>query len=146
MSIKHDIRAFMLNTTTVTVVCSTRIYANTRPQNDPLPALVISYVGDDPAHYLTSAAPHDCVTLQMDCMGSIEEDADSLADAVRSAFDGLGAGTVTIGPGASQIGSVTRGNRIDLQDPDPAGRDQYVHRACVDYEILYGLSVPSPTT
>lgn len=90
MSIEQGLKEHLAAATAVTDIVSTRIYPNVRPQESALPALVYTRLPGTRETQMSGPAPMVKVRIQVDCWHNSYAGVKTLADAVRTALNGVG--------------------------------------------------------
>jgi hypothetical protein len=88
MSARAVIKSLLEASAGVAALAGSRIYAATRPEGDPLPALVLSVISDAPMPPIRSypAGPDPCMArIQASCLAASAADAESLKAAAVAA-------------------------------------------------------------
>ena len=89
---EESFRAYLLATSAVTDICSTRINFGTHPQGQALPAIVLNTVDDADGHTLIGPDGLSQGRVQADCYATTYGGAKLLSRAVRAALDGYSGG------------------------------------------------------
>lgn len=113
------------------LVDGTRVYPGSRPQGDPLPGIVVTWISGAPIYTDDGETDLASARVQIDCWGETYSSAKDVAQAVRaslSAFQGT-------------VSSVTFQNILieDERDDREAGLNdaQYLYRTNIDFIIWY---------
>lgn len=89
MSIASDLRAFLLEDSTLAGLVSERIYPDVLPQNPTLPAITFGWAGGMRFHHLTGASGLSGPRIQFDCWATTYLGAEAVYEALRLALDGF---------------------------------------------------------
>ena len=89
MSLETGLRAALLADGTVSGLVGTRVYPEVMPHDVTYPAISYQRVSTVRTQFLTGVDDFTQVRLQVDCWASSYADAKSLANAVKSAIDGV---------------------------------------------------------
>jgi hypothetical protein len=128
MDMQEALRALIVADSAVAAIAGTRVYWGVRPQDKPLPAIVLQTVSDPRPQHLKGFETFRGTRVQADCLAATFAQARALAEAVIAA---------AIGPAAQ--GGVTF-QRGDADGPRDLGEDTangYVHNQSVDLLIRH---------
>jgi hypothetical protein len=117
----------------ITAICSTRIYVTKAPQKADLPHVIITQMGSEENPSLDGASGQlRFVTFDIDCKSKTSLQAESLGNAVRTFLDDYSgiAGSYT-------IGAVIMNDESCDYEPPTDGSDVGVHVVTLDVEIQY---------
>lgn len=85
--IEQDIITSLGGDSTLTALVGSRIYPLSRPQGDPLPAIVYQRIATTPLNSINGFSRLDAVRIQFSCYAKTLLAAKELAEALRSAMD-----------------------------------------------------------
>lgn len=114
---EEELRALILANTDVQAIASDRVYFGTRPQGDPLPAVVLNTIADAEGYHMQG---RNCLSegrVQVDCYAVTYGEAKLLSRAVRALLSGYREGPFR---GIFHIG--TRDGREDRADDEVTER------------------------
>lgn len=117
----------------VTAICSTRIYPYTIPQKPDgsgYPAATITVISNEPSDTKTEASTLDAWRVQIDCYAKTALSALQLDNAIRAAIDRF-RGTVTVtGDAAYFVDGIRYENTNEIMEPE-----KDIFRRSTDYQI-----------
>lgn len=117
---------------TVTALCSTRIYPLTIPQTTPLPAVRIVTVANEPSDTKTGASTLDAIRVQIDSYAASMLTAQQLDEEIRDAIDRYrGSVTVTGTGGATYF---VDGIRFESRN-ETMEEEKDIFRISADYQV-----------
>jgi hypothetical protein len=141
MSIKAALASHLEHSVVVSAIAEGRVYRGIARRTAKMPRIVFTQISGVPARHLSAVSGLKQAMFQIDCWGSTEEEADDLADAVRSALDQyqgtLGHGKYT----ASGATVFISGPRDDFSPPTDAGRVEKF-RALLEAVVWYRETLP----
>ena len=118
---------------TITSICSTRIYVGKAPEQATLPHVIITQLGSEENGSIDGLSGRTrFVTFDIDCKSKTSVQAEALANAVRVFLDDY-TGTA----GAFTIGAVLMNGESDDYEAPTDGSDIGVHVVTLDCEIQY---------
>lgn len=133
---KSGLVALLSAETTITAICSTRIYIGKAPQTAAFPHVIITQMGSEENVSLDGASGQlRFLTFDIDCKAKTSVQAESLANAVRIFLDDY-SGTA----GSYTIGAVMLNDESDDYEPPQDGSDVGVHVVTLDFEIQYNVT------
>lgn len=118
---------------TITAICSTRIYVNRAPQKAAFPHVIITQMGSEENTSLDGASGQlRFLDFDIDCKAKSSVSAEALANAVRVYIDDYSgtAGTFT-------IGAVIMNDESDDYEPPEDGSDVGVFVVTLDLTIQF---------
>lgn len=118
------------------------IYPLQAPQGSRVPFIVLDQVSDSPEYELQGESGLSRLTAQVDCYGKNYAEADDLADKVRNRLSGNGPVLLNETVYCNKA-TLIRNNK--LVEPREEGSDEQVHRVSMDFELVYGRTVPDFT-
>ena len=121
---------------TITAICSTRVYIGKAPQTAAFPHIIITQMGSAENVSLDGASGAlRFLTFDIDCKAKTSVQAESLGNAVRTYLDDFSgtAGTYT-------IGAVIMNDESDDYEPPQDGSDVGVHVVTLDLDVQYSTS------
>ena len=121
---------------TVTSICSTRIYIVKAPQTAAFPHVIITQMGSEENVSLDGASGQlRFLTFDIDCKAKTSVQAEALANAVRIFLDDY-SGTA----GNYTIGAVIINDESDDYEPPQDGSDVGVYVVTLDFEVQYNVT------
>ena len=118
---------------TITSICSTRVYIGKAPQTAAFPHIIITQMGSEENVSLDGASGAlRFLTFDIDCKAKTSVQAESLGNAVRAYLDDF-SGTA----GSYTIGAVIMNDESDDYEPPQDGSDVGVHVVTLDVDIQY---------
>jgi hypothetical protein len=141
MSIKTALASHLTHSVAVEAHAEGRVYSVLARSKAGMPRIVFTQIGGDPARHLSAVSGLKRAIFQIDCWGSTVDEADDLADAVRSALDQYQG---TLGHGKHTASNATvfiNGPRDDFAPPTDGGRVKKF-RALLEAVIWYSETLP----
>jgi hypothetical protein len=130
---KAGLVSLLSGESTITAICSTRIYVGKAPQKAALPHIVITQLGSEENTSLDGLSGRTrFLTFDIDCKSQTSVQAESLANAVRVFLDDY-----TGAAGSYTIGAVLMNDEADDYEAPTDGSDIGVHVVTLDCEIQY---------
>jgi hypothetical protein len=141
MSIKTALASHLVHSVAVSAHSEERVYSVLARSKARMPRIVFTQISGEPARHLSAPSGLKQTMFQIDCWGSTPDEADNLADAVRSALDQyqgvLGHGKHT----ATGVTVFISGPRDDFAPPADGGRVKKF-RALLEAVIWYRETLP----
>lgn len=106
-----------------------------------MPYITVDQIGDDPEYELSGESGQSRLSVQVDCYAEDYVRAAELGGLVRNRLSGY-RGLLDDTTWCSKV-TMVRSNTFSEGAED--GGDNYVFRASMDFEIVYGRSVPDFT-
>lgn len=138
MSLRDDIRTYLLTQTPITNLVGQRVFSSNIPQREDYPAISIVRITGGHAHMLSGGAGFAEPTVQVDAWADTSTVCESIAEALRGELQGF-RGTM----GSTTVRAVVLQNEIDLSEEPSDGSDAWVYRITQDYYINYEISIPT---
>lgn len=141
MSIKTALASHLTHSVTVSAQAEGRVYSVLARSKAGMPRIVFTQISGDPARHLSAPSGLTRAMFQIDCWGSTVDEADDLAEAVRSALDQYQG---TLGNGKNTVSAATvfiSGPRDDFAPPTDGGRVRKF-RALLEAVIWYSETLP----
>ena len=85
MKAEQAIYALLNSSTVLTALVTNRIYLDTRPEADPLPAVVFELISDRQDNACLGEPEKATARIQVNCLGQMAEDAVNVREAVKTA-------------------------------------------------------------
>lgn len=144
MSIRDDLRTYLLTKSGITGLVDQRVHPGFVPQGRELPCLCLLTVSDVPLHVMEGEAGLSVARVQVTCWAETALAAGQLENAVRNAIDGFPS-TPPAAMGSSTVQHVMKLDTSDIPE-DAAGNEQIKrHGVRADYEVAYVLANPTFT-
>lgn len=143
MSVESAIYSHLSGVVAVTALVSTRIYPNVAPQGVTLPYIVQQRVSRRGFPNLAGSSGMVRQRHQLDCFATTQASIDTIVTALRTALDGWR--NTAMGTESLNVLSITLEDARDSYQAPSDGSDIGVHRASLDFIVLYGETIPSPT-
>ncbi len=131
MSVQHDLRSFIVARPAVATLTN-RVVRNEFPQTNQLPAVRYQRTGANDDVTQDGAGGLTETVFVIDCFGTTQDQADSLADAVRTALRGY-AGTM----GATTVRAIFIRDTADDYTPFPEGSDLFIPFTSMDAHVWH---------
>jgi len=130
---KSGLVSLLSGESTVTAICSTRIYVGKAPQKALLPHVIITQMGSEENGSIDGASGQlRFLTFDIDCKSKTSVQAEQLANAVRTFLDDY-SGTA----GDYTIGAVIMNDESDDYEPPTDGSDVGVHVVTLDLDVQF---------
>jgi hypothetical protein len=130
---KSGLVSLLSGESTVTAICSTRIYVGKAPQKALLPHVIITQMGSEENGSIDGASGQlRFLTFDVDCKSKTSVQAEQLANAVRAFLDDY-SGTA----GDYTIGAVIMNDESDDYEPPADGSDVGVHVVTLDLDVQF---------
>ena len=130
---KSGLVSLLSSESTITAICSTRIYVGKAPQKAALPHIIITQMGSEENTSIDGASGQlRFLTFDIDCKAKTSVQAESLSNAVRVFLDDY-SGTA----GSYTIGAVLMNGEADDYESPTDGSDVGVHVVTLDFEVQY---------
>lgn len=144
MSLK-SVKTYLANSVNIIAVTANDrdngIYPLQAPQGSTPPYIVIDQVSDSPEYQLSGESGMKRLTAQVDCYGRNYYEANDLGDKVGNRLSGY-RGLLDDSVWCSKA-TIIRNNK--LVEPAEEGSDEQIHRVSMDFELVYGSTVPDFT-
>lgn len=120
----------------ITAICSTRIYMTKAPQRAAFPHVILTQMGSEENVSVDGGSGQlRFLTFDIDCKAKTAAAAESLGNAVRVFLDDF-SGTA----GSYTIGAVLMNGEADDYEPPTDGSDTGVYTVTLDVEIQYSTT------
>jgi hypothetical protein len=139
MSIRSDLRNYLVSKTGITNLIASRIYPVRRPQAVTGDSICFWRTSGDHDHNLTGSSGTAIPSFAIDVLSDDYTRADAIAEAVRQVMQGF-AGTM----GTTVVKSVILVDEQDGYDDPADGSDKLTYRIALLYRIRYTESKPTP--
>ena len=139
MSIRTDLRTYLLSKTGITTLIGQRIFACRRPQNVTGDALCFWRTSGGHDHNLQGSSGTAIPTFALEVLSTDYMAADTIAEAVRQAMQGF-SGSM----GSTVVKSVILADEQDGFDESEKSDDETTFRIALLYQIRYTESKPTP--
>lgn len=130
--IEEALIPFLRNRETVAGMAGSRIHHNARPQDGPLPAIVVHRTSGPRERVLRGRVPLAHPRIQIDCMALTAKEAQTLADLVRKSIEDFHG---TMGTYTVQVITVDD-DQDDYVEPEHAD-EKGIHVTSLDAVIWY---------
>lgn len=140
----HSVKTFLEDSTAIADLLQDRLYPLRAPQATEFPYIVLDQISDSPEYELAGESGQSRLTAQVDCYARGKSGfflAKRLGDAVRNRLSGY-RGLLDETVWASKA-TMVRNNSLEEDASD--GSDYPIHRVSMDFEIVYGRTVPDFT-
>ena len=137
MTIKSALASYLKSKPELVALVSDRIWPVALPQKKPRPAITYRRLPSGHDHTLTSSAGTSLATFRIASYGDSYEDADLVAEAVRSVMQGFSGVFVS-----TKVNSVVLGDESDDFFEPQDGSSLGVYVVNLDFRIRYAESIP----
>lgn len=137
-----SVKTFLAASANIANLVADKLYPLQAPQKAALPYIVLDKVSDSPEYELQGESGKSRLVAQVECYGRTYYEASEVAAAVRNRLSGYGPGLLDDTVYCSKA-TIVRDN--ELVEPREEGSDEQTHRVSMDYEIVYGRTVPDFT-
>jgi len=135
MSVRSDVRTYLLAQSGISDLVGTRIYPGVLPQGATRPAVEMHVISRTHVQHLQGIQAAGTVRFQFDVSAETQLAADAVAEAIVAAFRSLAASPATIGA-ATYVGDLEIQGPRDTSEPPDDGSDAWTYGASLDV-ILY---------
>lgn len=130
MNISGILYTILAAESTVTAICSTRIYPLTIPQTAALPAVRLTTIAVEPYDTKTGASTLDALRVQIDCYAKTMLACQQLEEAVRGAIDRYRGSVAVTGDATYFVDGVRFETRNETME-----EEKDVFRISADYQV-----------
>lgn len=138
MSIRSDLRTYLLSNTEITDLVGQRIFPCRRPQNVTGDAICFWRTSGDHDHNLTGSSGTAIPTFAIEVLSTTYLTADAIAEAVRQVMQGFRGDM-----GTTEVKTVILADEQDGFDENDKGDDVATYRIALLYRIRYTESKPA---
>lgn len=133
---KSGLVALLSTESTITAICSTRVYVSKAPEKALLPYVIITQMSSEENASLDGASGKlRFITFDIDCKSKTSVQAESLGNAVRTFIQDY------FGPaGNYTIGAVIMNDESDSYEPPQDGSDVGVHVVTLDLDVQFNIA------
>jgi hypothetical protein len=140
MSVKSDLRAFILNDAAIAAIISTRCYSFPAPQKDKeYPYLMLSRIFENPGRNLVAPNERYRESWQIDCYAETDDAAESLKELVRERVDVCAPFTM----GSYSVLNMFVEDSADLSELELKGGEDGIYRKQMEL-IIIRKKTPNP--
>jgi hypothetical protein len=133
---KSGLVSLLSSESTITAICSTRIYIGKAPQTASFPHVIITQMGTNENVSLDGASGKlRFITFDIDCKSKTSVQAESLGNAVRTFIQDY-----TGAAGNFTIGAVIMNDESDGYEPPDDGSDVGVHVVTLDLDVQFNIA------
>lgn len=133
---KSGLVSLLSSESTITAICSTRIYIGKAPQTASFPHVIITQMGTNENVSLDGASGKlRFITFDIDCKSKTSVQAESLGNAVRTFIQDY-----TGSAGNFTIGAVIMNDESDSYEPPDDGSDVGVHVVTLDLDVQFNIA------
>ncbi len=130
---KGGLVALLSAESTITAICSTRVYVGKAPQTAAFPHIILTQMGSEENGTLDGASGQlRFLTFDADCKARTSVQAEALGNAVRTFLDDYSGAA-----GSYTIGAVVMNDESDDYEPPQDGSDVGVHVVTLDFDVQY---------
>ena len=138
MSVLTAVYAKTVADATITAIIGTRCYPDVAPTSSALPYVVIQQITKTHEHNMTAATGIARTHLQVDVYGATRSATETLADAIRTEWDGYRGTT-----GSVVMRSAIIESERDAWDWIGAGNEDVTHRTVMELYVWHAETVPT---
>jgi hypothetical protein len=132
---KSGLVALLSTESTITAICSTRVYVSKAPEKALLPYVIITQMSSEENPSLDGASGKlRFITFDIDCKSKTSVQAESLGNAVRTFIQDY-----TGAAGNYTIGAVIMNDESDSYEPPQDGSDVGVHVVTLDLDVQFNI-------
>ena len=133
---KSGLVALLSTESTITAICSTRVYVSKAPEKALLPYIIITQMSSEENPSLDGASGKlRFITFDIDCKSKTSVQAESLGNAVRTFIQDY-----TGAAGNYTIGAVIMNDESDSYEPPQDGSDVGVHVVTLDLDVQFNIA------
>lgn len=133
---KSGLVALLSTESTITAICSTRVYVSKAPEKALLPYVIITQMSSEENPSLDGASGKlRFITFDIDCKSKTSVQAESLGNAVRTFIQDY-----TGAAGNYTIGAVIMNDESDSYEPPEDGSDVGVHVVTLDLDVQFNIA------
>ena len=133
---KSGLVALLSTESTITAICSTRVYVSKAPEKALLPYFIITQMSSEENPSLDGASGKlRFITFDIDCKSKTSVQAESLGNAVRTFIQDY-----TGAAGNYTIGAVIMNDESDSYEPPEDGSDVGVHVVTLDLDVQFNIA------
>jgi len=133
---KSGLVALLSTESTITAICSTRVYVSKAPEKALLPYVIITQMSSEENASLDGASGKlRFITFDIDCKSKTSVQAESLGNAVRTFIQDY-----TGAAGNFTIGAVIMNDESDSYEPPEDGSDVGVHVVTLDLDVQFNIA------
>ena len=133
---KSGLVALLSTESTITAICSTRVYVSKAPEKALLPYVIITQMSSEENPSLDGASGKlRFITFDIDCKSKTSVQAESLGNAVRTFIQDY-----TGAAGNYTIGAVIMNDESDSYEPPQDGSDVGVHVVTLDLDVQFNIA------
>ena len=133
---KSGLVALLSTESTITAICSTRVYVSKAPEKALLPYVIITQMSSEENPSLDGASGKlRFITFDIDCKSKTSVQAESLGNAVRTFIQDY-----TGSAGNYTIGAVIMNDESDSYEPPEDGSDVGVHVVTLDLDVQFNIA------
>lgn len=133
---KSGLVALLSTESTITAICSTRVYVSKAPEKALLPYVIITQMSSEENPSLDGASGKlRFITFDIDCKSKTSVQAESLGNAVRTFIQDY-----TGAAGNFTIGAVIMNDESDSYEPPQDGSDVGVHVVTLDLDVQFNIA------
>ena len=133
---KSGLVALLSTESTITAICSTRVYVSKAPEKALLPYVIITQMSSEENPSLDGASGKlRFITFDIDCKSKTSVQAESLGNAVRTFIQDY-----TGSAGNYTIGAVVMNDESDSYEPPEDGSDVGVHVVTLDLDVQFNIA------
>ena len=133
---KSGLVALLSTESTITAICSTRVYVSKAPEKASLPYVIITQMSSEENPSLDGASGKlRFITFDIDCKSKTSVQAESLGNAVRTFIQDY-----TGAAGNYTIGAVIMNDESDSYEPPQDGSDVGVHVVTLDLDVQFNIA------
>jgi hypothetical protein len=133
---KSGLVALLSTESTITAICSTRVYVSKAPEKALLPYIIITQMSSEENPSLDGASGKlRFITFDIDCKSKTSVQAESLGNAVRTFIQDY-----TGAAGNYTIGAVIMNDESDSYEPPEDGSDVGVHVVTLDLDVQFNIA------
>lgn len=133
---KSGLVALLSTESTITAICSTRVYVSKAPEKALLPYVIITQMSSEENSSLDGASGKlRFITFDIDCKSKTSVQAESLGNAVRTFIQDYSGAA-----GNYTIGAVIMNDESDSYEPPQDGSDVGVHVVTLDLDVQFNIA------
>lgn len=133
---KSGLVALLSTESTITAICSTRVYVSKAPEKALLPYVIITQMSSEENPSIDGASGKlRFITFDIDCKSKTSVQAESLGNAVRTFIQDY-----TGAAGNYTIGAVIMNDESDSYEPPQDGSDVGVHVVTLDLDVQFNIA------
>jgi hypothetical protein len=133
---KSGLVALLSTESTITAICSTRVYVSKAPEKALLPYVIITQMSSEENPSIDGASGKlRFITFDIDCKSKTSVQAESLGNAVRTFIQDY-----TGAAGNFTIGAVIMNDESDSYEPPQDGSDVGVHVVTLDLDVQFNIA------